>query len=179
MDPRQTRIDIQGSPLKLIGLVVLGIIMTGLSGAIALGYIPVAAGGIRQFFGWAGLLFFGAALAIGFYRFATVSKIVVTLSPDGLHDIRVSERPVPWEAIADVGVWTMHEQNIIVLAVPPDVEARIGLTRMARWSRGANAKLGADGLCISATGLKIGHKDLLDEIRKRMAAVGETEFRTA
>lgn len=170
MDPHQNLIEIKGSPAKLIGLVILGIIMTGLSAAIAFGLIPSGAGSIGQFAGWAGTVFFGAALMIALYRLTTSSATVITLSAAGLHDTRVSERPIAWDAIQDVGVWSMQGQKIIVLAVAPEVEQSVGLTRMARWSRGANAKLGADGLCIASTGLAMKHNELLAAVLERVDA---------
>jgi hypothetical protein len=47
-----------------------------------------------------------------------------------------------------------------VISVAPAVEERLGLTRMARWTRGANRSLGADGLCIGAQGLPLSFDDL-------------------
>jgi hypothetical protein len=169
MDPRQICIEIQGSPAKLFGLAALGIIMTGLSAAIAFGMIPPGDGSFVQFLGGFGVLFFGTGLVIALYRLATSSGTLITLSPEGLHDVRVSQRPVPWDAISDVSVWSAHGQDIIVVAMPPEIEQRIGLTRMARWSRGANAKLGADGLCIASTGLNMKHVELLAAISERVA----------
>ena len=163
-------VEIKGSPAKLIGLFALGILMTGLSAMIAFGYIPVTAGSLKQFMGWVGLLFFGACTLLIASRLMRASSTVVTLSPEGLLDTRVAARPIPWSAIQDVGVWTMQGQKVIVLPVPPETEATLGLTRIASWSRGANKKLGADGLCVMASGLKISHDALLAQILARMEA---------
>ncbi len=170
MNLNSESIEIKGSPAKLVGLVVLGIIMTGASGVIAFGIIPNVDGSFIQFIGWFGLLFFGACLLVAVSRFFASSKTVVTLSPEGLLDTRVAERPIPWSAMQDIGVWASHGQKIIVIAVPPDVEQSLSLKRMVRMTRGANAKLGADGLCIATTGLKISHDDLLREIIERADA---------
>jgi hypothetical protein len=48
----------------------------------------------------------------------------------------------------------------MVLAVDPEVEGKLHLSRIARWSRGANKRLGADGLCVTAQGLKIDYDEL-------------------
>ena len=173
MDPRDTVIEIQGSPVKLFALTILGMGMTVLSALVAFQYIPVEDGSFNQFMGWIGMLFFGLATAIGISRLFTFNKTVVTLSSAGLHDTRVSARPVPWDSIQDIGVWEMQRQKIIVISVPPETEASIGLTRMARWSRAANAKLGADGLCFSAAGLSMRHEALLAAIAERVD-VGQT-----
>ncbi len=168
MNPRDTVIEIQGSPVKLFGLTILGMGMTVLSALVAFQYIPVEDGSFNQFMGWLGMLFFGLAAAIGISRLFTFNKTVMTLSPAGLLDTRVSVRPVPWDAIEDFGVWEMQRQKIIVISVPPEMEVSIGMTRMARWSRAANAKLGADGLCFSAAGLSMSHAELLAAIGERV-----------
>jgi hypothetical protein len=49
----------------------------------------------------------------------------------------------------------------MVLAVDPEVESKLRLTRTAAWTRGANRALGADGLCITTNGLGISHDKLL------------------
>ncbi len=49
----------------------------------------------------------------------------------------------------------------MVLDVDPAVEAALLLSRIARWSRAANKQLGADGLCVTAQGLKMGYDELL------------------
>lgn len=164
----ETTVDIKGSPVKLLGIGLLGIGMTALSGAIVTGLIPVAQGSLAQLAGWAGTFLFGAAACVAFYRMMTASGPVVTLSPQGILDRRVSERPVPWSAVHDVLVWSMQGQKVIVLKVDPQIETSVGLTRMARWSRGANARLGADGLCFSASGLQMGHEALLAQVLQRM-----------
>ncbi len=163
-------VEIKGSPFKLVGLVILGALMTALSGAIAFGYIPAREGSFVQFAGWAGTIFFGGATLVILKRLTSAGETVITLSKSGFLDKRLSERPIPWASIQDVLVWTMQGQKIIVLQVPPDIEKSVGLTRTARWSRAANAKLGADGLCTMASGLKISHADLLEAITRRVEA---------
>jgi hypothetical protein len=170
MNALNDTIEIEGSPAKLLGLVGLGVIMTTASGAIVLGFIPNVEGSFVEFIGWVGLLFFGACMLIGLWRLFTFSKTVVTLLPEGLLDTRVAQRPIPWSAMEDIGVWSSNGQKIIVIAVPLEVEQGLGLTRMVKMTRSANAKLGADGLCIASTGLKIAHDKLLGEIIARVDA---------
>ncbi len=171
MSSLEQKMEIKGSPKQLQALLALGVMFTAASAAIAFGWLPVKSGGLRQAVAWAGLPFFGLVTLDGFRRILKASDTVVTLSAEGVRDIRLAERSIPWGAIKDVGVWSKQGQNVIVLKVPPQTEEAIGLTRMARWTRTANAKLGADGLCIGATGLKIGHKALFAEIVKRVDAV--------
>jgi hypothetical protein len=170
LDISRQPVEIKGSAAKLLGLVGLGLVMTAMSGAIAFGFIPNIEGSFVQFVGWIGLFFFGASMLIGLSRLFTASKAILTLLPDGLLDTRVAEKPIPWAAMEDIGVWSSHGQKIIVIAVPPEVEAGLGLRRMVQMTRGVNAKLGADGLCIASTGLKISHDELLGEIIARADA---------
>jgi hypothetical protein len=50
------------------------------------------------------------------------------------------------------------------------VEGSIQMTRMARFTRGPNKSLGADGLCVTAAGLKISHDKLLEAVLAHVAA---------
>jgi hypothetical protein len=170
MEITEGTVEIKGSPAKLLGLVAIGILMTGACALVVFGYIPVAAGSLRQFLVWVGMPFFGLCTLLAASRLLRASDTVVTLSPEGLLDTRLSQRPIPWSAIQEVGVWTMQGQKVIVLPVPPETEKSVGLTRIASWSRGANKKLGANGLCVMASGLKTSHDALLAQITARVAA---------
>jgi hypothetical protein len=86
---------------------------------------------------------------------------VVTLSPSGLRDVRISPDIIPWTALAGVGTWEAHGQQVMVLKLHPAAEEKLTLTRMARMTRGANAKLGADGLSVTPAGLAMSYGDLL------------------
>ena len=156
--------EIRGSPAKLVGLLVLGIAMTAACAAIVLGYIPVRRGSIGEFFAWVGLIFFGLILILIAYRLMNAKDVVVTISQEGIRDTRVAERIIPWSAVEKVSTWELQKQKVIVLQVPPEVEGSIQMTRMARFSRGPNRSLGADGLCITASGLKISHEKLLEAV---------------
>ena len=154
-------IEVRGSRLKLVLLGALGIAMTAVSVWVA--WVGLASpGSFAQLAVWVGGPFFGLCTAIAFRRLATAGSVVLTLSPDGIRDTRVAAEIIPWTAVRGMGTWAMQGQKILVLDVDPEVEKRLSLTRMARWSRGANAKLGADGLCIAATGLEIGYDKLLE-----------------
>jgi hypothetical protein len=64
----------------------------------------------------------------------------------------------------DLGIFPAEDHGA---AIDPAVERKLTLTRMARWSRGPNRALGADGLCIATTGLKIDYPALLSICRQR------------
>ena len=154
-------LEIPGSPAKLIGLAGIGVLMTGLSAAMALRWIPeIPAGSFAQLVGSIGFLFFGLCLAVALWRLLAQRGPVVTITPEGIRDIRVAAEVVPWSAIRGISTWELARQKVMVLAVDPAVESRLTLTRIAKYSRGANRSLGADGLCTTAQGLQIGYDTL-------------------
>jgi hypothetical protein len=161
--------EIQGSPAKLVGLFFLGILMTAASAFVALGGIT-RPGSYIEFLGWAGVVFFGAVLALIVYRLLNPKVVLVTITPEGILDTRVAERIIPWSAVLNVGVWEKHGQKVIVVQVPSETEGSLQMTRIARFSRGPNKSLGADGLCITASGLKISHEKLLEAVLAHLEA---------
>jgi hypothetical protein len=161
IDPRRA-VEIEASPLRMFGLAVLGLLMTALSAAIALHVFPdVQPGSLVEFAGYAGTLFFGACTVLALWRAFTTRGPVVTITREGIRDVRVAAEIIPWRAVNGLKVWESNGQRVMVLAVDPAVEAGLNLTRIARWTRGANRALGADGLCVTAQGLKTGFDQLL------------------
>jgi hypothetical protein len=88
---------------------------------------------------------------------AFVRGPVIIISPQGIFDRRLARRVIPWTAVRSIFTWS----HLMVLDVDPDVESTLDLTPLARWTRGANRSVGADGLCITAEGLKLDHDTLL------------------
>jgi hypothetical protein len=153
-------IVIEGSPAKLILLSVLGIVMTAASLLVAL-HPSFRADILAQVVGYFGAAFFGLATLIAIVRLARARVAVVTISPQGIRDVRIASETIPWSAIRGISTWSFQGPQVMVLAVDPAVESGLTLSTIARWTRSANAKLGADGLCVSAAGLKIGFTELL------------------
>lgn len=114
-----------------------------------------------RFWGYAAVAFFGLMLLYSASLLLRARSAVISLSPQGLRDVRVSLDTVPWASIASIGTWAYSGQRIMVLTLHPGEEAKLRLTRLARWTRSANAQLGADGLSITAQGTDIGHDALL------------------
>lgn len=158
-------ITISMAPWKLVGLVALSLGMTALSAVVA-GLVPspvpgMVLGGGDAVFGYGGLALFGVATALLVWRLLSQRGPVVTLSPDGLRDVRVCADPIPWRAVRSISTWERQRQKIMVVAIDPAVERTLRLTWLARLSRGPNRALGADGLCIPAQGLTIDHATLV------------------
>lgn len=162
------RIEYDKGKLFLLSAGAIGFALFG--GAMAFHIVPkIAPGSREEFFGWAGMIFFGFASVILLRRLLGPSRAVLTLTRNGFTDTRIARDEVPWGAISGIGVAKLRRQRLIVLKVDPTTEARLTLTRAARWSRGPNRALGFDGLCVSATGLKMGYDELLRAMRERHA----------
>ena len=157
------RLDIDASPWKLLGFVLIGTGMTALGAVLGFGILPGGppAGSFGQFIGYAAFLFFGLCTGILLWRAFTTRGPVVTITPDGIRDSRVAADFIPWTAVLHISTWTHSGQKIMVLAVDPDVERKLALTRIAKMTRGANRSLRIDGLCVTAQGLKMSYDDLL------------------
>ncbi|PCC68886.1 hypothetical protein SAMN02745121_07584 [Nannocystis exedens] len=148
-------LELLHSPLKMFGVLAAGLVMTSLSLLLVVPIVPELAGDpVVRGLGIVGALFFGSCSVVVLRQWFT-PEAVITISPAGLRDVRVARAFIPWPAIERLSTWTFNGQSFLVIAVAPEVERRLPLTRTARWTRGPNRKLGADGLCVSAHGLKV------------------------
>lgn len=126
---------------QLLKLVGLGLIMTG--GSAFLIWLSWTDGDVFKLgIGAIGTLFFGACLGIAAWRAVTAGQAAITLTATGLRDPRVARDEIPWTALENVTTWSHQGQDIMVLSVKPEVEATLGLTAMARWSRKARTRRG-------------------------------------
>jgi hypothetical protein len=155
-------VEIETSYGKMLGALVLAAAATALSVAFALRLFPgIRAGSLAEFIGYGGVLFFGLGTIMAFRSLLRARGPIVTITSQGIRDTRVAAELIPWAAVHDISTWEYRKQRLMVLAVDPEVEKRLTLTRMARWTRNANRALGADGLCITAQGLKTDYDTLL------------------
>jgi hypothetical protein len=153
-------VEIEASPIRLLGLAGLGLLMTALSALVVFPVFPDVPPD-TQMVGYLGVVFFGGCTVLLLYRAVTARGPVITLTREGIRDTRVAAELIPWSAIHNISTWQYRHARVMVLAVDPAIEAGLLLTRVARWTRAANRTLGADGLCVSAQGLKIGFDELL------------------
>jgi hypothetical protein len=150
-------VEIEASPIRMLGLAALGLVVTAVCAVLV---VPGVAPG-RELIGYVSVAFFGALTLVHLWRTITIRGPVITISPEGIRDTRVAADLIPWSAINDISICQYRNQRIMVLAVDPTVEAGLRLTRIARWTRGANRSLGVDGLCVMTPELKIGFDELL------------------
>jgi hypothetical protein len=167
---------IENAPGKLLLLAGVGIVMTATS--IAVFFLPGAVSLVRIVIGGFGTVFFGLCTGVWLWRLFRWRTPVVTISPEGIRDTRIAAEMIPWSAVTGISTWQFSGQKVMVLAMRPDVEDRLGLARAAHWSRGANRALGADGLCVRAAGLKIDYDSLL-QISKDYANAQRQDHRSA
>lgn len=161
--------EIGFSPYKMFFLMGGCVLMLLGCLALALGYIT-SSGDFGRVVGWLGLIFFGAVMVLWLRHLRANGNAVITMTRQGLHDPRLSERPIPWREIENIYTWQSQGSKVLVIQVHPMTEEEIGLSRMARMTRGMNAGLGADGLCIASTGLRISHADLENAVADRVIA---------
>lgn len=162
MDKLRT-IEIEYSPVRMIMILVGGVAMAALSGLLAFRIIPdprAGPGSFHEFIAYVGLVFFSLAAVSVLWRLAVTRGPVVTLTAAGIRDIRIAPEEIPWSAVHAIGACQIRRQRFLVLAVDPAVEAQLRLTRGVRWSRAANRRLGIDGLCVTAHGLKTDYQTL-------------------
>ena len=155
IDTRRTVTFFDSRRVLLIGVLV-GLVMVGLSA-----FVFTQTTFRMQIYGTIGVVFFGFCVLLFVGRFLNRRGGIVTLGPQGLRDIRIAPGFVPWAAIEEISTWGGGMNAVMVLKVRPETERALRLTPMARWTRGLNAKLGADGLCVAAAGLKADYATLL------------------
>ncbi len=155
------RVEISTSRFKLVVLMIGGLVMTVGGFLLAFRIIPgVSPGSYAEFIGWVALVFFGLCSALIVRRFFTAQGVVLTLDAAGIRDTRISDKLIPWSAVRDISTWQSRSQRIMILAVDPDFEHSLNLSRLARMAREASRTLGADGLSIGANDLKTDYETL-------------------
>lgn len=155
-------IEIAQSPWKMLGIAAACLAVMAGSAFLAFGPPADSQGSIVVVVGIAGLVVFGLFSALILWRALTARGPALIISPAGLHDVRVSARPIPWNSLRRMYTWSYQGQRILVVDIEPEVERSLGLTRIAAWTRGPNRALGADGLSVTAQGLKISYDRLYE-----------------
>jgi hypothetical protein len=164
-------IGIEGSPARLLLLAGLGVLMTGISAVVGFElFADMQVSSISQAICMFGTAFFALCTLIALWRLVFTRGPVISISPQGIRDRRVAADVIPWSAIRKISTWEYTGQRILVLNVDPAVERTLRLSAIAKWTRSANRALGADGLCLTAQGLKIGYDELWKLVEQRVPA---------
>lgn len=98
--------------------------------------------------------------ALSVWRLATLRGPIVTIAPHGIRDRRICGEMVPWSAVARVSTREDYRSKVMVLSIDPRTERALTRTWRSRLTRDAGRRLGADGLCVTALGLRTSHETL-------------------
>jgi hypothetical protein len=164
---------IESSPEKLRVLVLAGVVLTALFMSFAL--LPDAAFlGLKS--RWIDIVevvyarrpvcYFFSALCIlltGVHlrRLFAAPEPVLTISSEGIRYKWITTALIPWSDISNISPKQIASTKMMVLALRPGVEDRLGLKRVTLWMRRACRALGLDdGLMVTAGGLNIDYDTL-------------------
>jgi hypothetical protein len=86
---------------------------------------PILGRSFAEFTAFAGAMFFAGTIEVLLWRVFTTRGPVVTITPEGIREVRVAAELIPWSAINDIAIWDKHE---MVPAVDPAAEAGLTLT---------------------------------------------------
>ena len=154
-------IEIEASLTTMVLLAGANGVAAAVSIAIATGALAMTADVRDIMIGAIGTAVFGLGLAIALCRLVMRGGPVVTIAPEGIRDTRVAGEMVPWSAVGKVFTWEDYRQKVMVVAVDSRTERTLTRTWIARMRRDADRRMGAEGLCVTALGLRTSHETLL------------------
>lgn len=124
-----------------------------------------APGSFKEAVMWFGAAFFGLG-GVLCLRNAFDRRAILTISPAGIRDLRISPDFIPWNAILGLSLSGLGRQQFFTLEMDPGAVKAIRLSRMARWSGPMNAKLGFSGLVLNPRGLDGSLVDLIQALMR-------------
>jgi len=175
-------VEIEASPIELLGNSMMALVMTGLCAEVALRAAPSIAALpvmpdswflgflvlrllplVLASVGLLGMVLGGLWAVLSLWGAFTSRGPVATITREGIRDTRVASGLIPWRAVRDIRVLNSKGIQAVVLEIDPAVEAGLSFTGIARWMRGLSRFLGANRLSINITaqGLKVGFDQLL------------------
>ncbi|MBL8561778.1 MAG: hypothetical protein JNN06_05805 [Gemmobacter sp.] len=119
------------------------------------------------FWGVIGMSFFGLCLMALVWQLFTVPKFVLTLSPQGLRDMRLSRSEIPWEAVLNVRSDKKYKMLILDLAAGTHLQ----LTSLSNAMLRLNRAFGHD-FWVNAGDLKLSFAELNDLVHAYWRAYG-------
>jgi hypothetical protein len=158
VDALPPKVEISASRTKLLVLGILGVGMTVMCGGLAFGFFAADIG--AAVIGYVGVIFFGFCTLVALWRLFTAHGIVVTMDAEGFRDRRIADKVIPWSAVRDISTWQSRGTRIMILAIDPEFERQLTLSRVARVAREASRALGADGLGIGTNDLNTDYETL-------------------
>jgi hypothetical protein len=159
-------IEIEIAPATWVKLIGLSALCVFVSASIAFDWIHrKPADSPDRLIGWWGLAVSGPMLVFGLWRLLTRRGPVVTISPEGIRDIRIQRAFIPWNAVRGVATWEYGRSKFLVLALDPAVQKSLPFSWLARLLRGLHRLFGPEGLYIVASGLSMDFELLVRIVR--------------
>ena len=145
----------------LIGILIL-IFLFGMSLMVALTDDEA----MKRYFGWGGVLLFGAGLVSAAWRSRNPTGPLVTLGPQGICCSRVSPKFVPWNAVEDWSVrrGSRRTPDVLVVKLSGTDLDELARTDANPWGRPANPLVGVHELRIVPAELGMKADDLMQTI---------------
>jgi len=152
-------VEIEQDPVVMVGLILVCAAFV----AVAVSTISGPDHSTKDLvFGWVGIVFFGFGLVVLAVRLLRLRGPALTVSPQGLMDRRTrNPQLLPWSDVRSVGEWRHRGQRMVILGLSSEAKERLakGKPLTAIFFK-ANVALGADGLAVTATGLKASFHDI-------------------
>lgn len=111
--------------------------------------------------GWLAIIFFGAC-AVALVRRVFSGGVAITIDNYGIHDRRISSRPIRWDDIEQIGSYAVSGNKFVGFALR-DPE-RAALSPYARITAGMNRSMTGFPYAIGATGTDTSHAQILAAI---------------
>jgi len=125
----------------------------------------IAKDAAQTVFGWAGIVFFGAAL-LAIILSALRGGTAVVFDGSGITDERMNIGIIPWQEIEACRVATVQSSKFLCLSLR---EPEPYLSRLSRWRRlqsNSNQRLGFGHLAISFSGLQPGLNEAIEYLNQ-------------
>ncbi|WP_283814380.1 STM3941 family protein [Bradyrhizobium japonicum] len=174
-------IEIGYSPLRLVGLIGAGVLMTVASASLAFQWIAIGGSGpagtlrgaVGVVAGYVGLAFFGLGTVAAVWLWRRVEGPIVVISRDGIRDRRIAEEVIPWKLVEDISHQNRERFLLLRLSRAADyIRFHIGPKRHPIQL--TNRTLGVDKVQIGTAGFNVTTEMLLETCRTYHAAARAT-----
>ncbi len=156
--------QIKGSSAQLMGSLALTLLAGAGIGAAAWLNAEILTSNALIALALATLGLVGISVVISRVMFRT-NEPVLTISPDGVCDRRISPDTVSWSAVEDVRASRLRQVPVIELVLTKDASANLTYTPLARLMRSYHRLSRAVRYTVTAHGLKMGHKQLMETLK--------------
>jgi len=183
--------EIRVSRWKVLAVLVGALVLAGGSAAMAIDQMNSAnSSTYREFVGIGGVLFFGFGFFAQLVAAYKWRGPVVTLSPEGIRDIRMSHELVPWSAVHDITTLSgtdpkmqeaiasympvrtrasdrqINKLRFVILSVDPGIKAQlVASRRLGKWAMTLDKAYGVDGIAINPQQLSVNFDTLLGAVK--------------